>query len=180
MSLQRGTIVASVVFAASLVVAGMGTWRVDDVAGLLKGGPGTNWRAGAPLPPDHILKESSANIYGSPATMAARAPGVPRRSTAAHPARAATHAGYQINPAYRSINSPGTDCSQTSGDQVAPYCACFAKIAVGGHTGTPIFPLIQSASGTKLQVSAPRTIAACRHEIIHAPRTSPALRKTHF
>jgi D-alanyl-D-alanine carboxypeptidase/D-alanyl-D-alanine-endopeptidase (penicillin-binding protein 4) len=48
MSLQRGTIVAAVVFAVSLVVAGVATWRVDDVAGLLRSGPATDWQAGVP------------------------------------------------------------------------------------------------------------------------------------
>jgi len=65
MSLQRGTIVAAVVFAVSLVVSGLGTWRVDDVAGLLKGGPATDWRAGV-APKDLAVLPAAASAAPVP------------------------------------------------------------------------------------------------------------------
>ena len=65
MSLQRGTIVAAVVFAVSLVVAGVGTWRVDDVAGLLNGGPATDWRAGVPPKDLAVLPAAAAARAGA-------------------------------------------------------------------------------------------------------------------
>jgi D-alanyl-D-alanine carboxypeptidase/D-alanyl-D-alanine-endopeptidase (penicillin-binding protein 4) len=65
MSQQRGTVVAAGVLAVCLVVAGLVTWRVDDVVGLLGAGPDTGWRKGVP-PNDRAVLPAAASAAPVP------------------------------------------------------------------------------------------------------------------
>jgi D-alanyl-D-alanine carboxypeptidase len=62
---RRGTIVAAVVLAVCLVVAGVVTWRVNDVLSVLGVGPATEWRKGVP-PKDLAVLPAAASTAPVP------------------------------------------------------------------------------------------------------------------